>query len=64
MGIALGNLVRRLVHPTAQVLLTKSSLLDTRIHFRARASAEQGTAPYSGELTCSTRSEFVSKPKP
>ena len=34
MGVALGTLAGRLVHPTAPVLLTKSGPLGTRIRGR------------------------------
>ncbi|CAE1308658.1 unnamed protein product [Acanthosepion pharaonis] len=42
MGVALGTLAGRLVHPTAPVLLTKSGPLGTRIRFCRRRDDEGG----------------------
>ncbi|CAE1284298.1 unnamed protein product [Acanthosepion pharaonis] len=42
MGVALGTLAGRLVHPTAPVLLTKSGPFGTRIRFCRRRDDDEG----------------------
>ena len=42
MGVALGTLAGRLVHPTAPVLLTKSGPLGTRIRGSPRGRDDMG----------------------